>query len=115
MAESGDRPGKPTSLHQLTVPQTLFFHEMAKQWEIHHEHDCQDTGQCTGCMGFCHFLRYVIYVKTEKVRYLHFFSVCDVRHRGGHSNGPYADSLPLSSHFQGGGGGLGRRGVWGPA
>ena len=27
--------------------------------------------------------------------------------RGGHSNGPYADSLPLSSHFQGGGGGEG--------
>ena len=25
--------------------------------------------------------------------------------RGGHSNGPYADSLPLSDHFQGGGGG----------
>ena len=24
---------------------------------------------------------------------------------GGRSNGPYADSLPLSSHFQGGGGG----------
>ena len=23
---------------------------------------------------------------------------------GGRSNGPYADSLPLSSHFQGGGG-----------
>ena len=26
---------------------------------------------------------------------------------GGRSNGPYADSLPLSSHFQGGGGGGG--------
>ena len=24
---------------------------------------------------------------------------------GGRSNGPYADSLPLSSHFEGGGGG----------
>ena len=30
--------------------------------------------------------------------------------RGGRSNRPYADFLPLSSHFQGGGGG---RGVWG--
>ena len=30
--------------------------------------------------------------------------------RGGRSNGPYADSLPLSSHFQGRGGGLGRGG-----
>ena len=35
---------------------------------------------------------------------------------GGHSNGPYADSFPISDHFQGGvgmgGGGLGV-GVWG--
>ena len=27
-----------------------------------------------------------------------------IRPRGGHSNGPYADSLPLSDHFQGSGG-----------
>ena len=27
--------------------------------------------------------------------------------RGGRSDGPYADSLPLSDHFQGGGGGGG--------
>ena len=36
--------------------------------------------------------------------------------RGGRSNGPYADSLPLSSQFQGGGGGGGGGsggGVWG--
>ena len=32
------------------------------------------------------------------------------RARGGHSNGPYADSLPLSDHFQGGGGGAGSGG-----
>ena len=31
--------------------------------------------------------------------------------RGGRCNGPYADSLPLSDHFQGGGGGGGW--VWG--
>ena len=29
---------------------------------------------------------------------------------GGRSNGPYADSLPLSDHFQGGGGGAGSGG-----
>ena len=32
--------------------------------------------------------------------------------RGGRSDGPYADSLPLSDHFQGGGGGGGGW-VWG--
>ena len=30
--------------------------------------------------------------------------------RGGRSDGPYADSLPLSDHFQGGGGGGGSGG-----
>ena len=37
---------------------------------------------------------------------------------GGGDNRPYADSLPLSCHFQGGregGAGLGGLGVWGPA
>ena len=31
--------------------------------------------------------------------------------RGGRSDGPYADSLPLSDHFQGGGGGGGGGGL----
>ena len=36
-------------------------------------------------------------------------------HGGGHSNGPYTDSHPLSSQFQGGGrrGGVGLGGIWG--
>ena len=32
---------------------------------------------------------------------------CQSCRGGGRSNGPYADSLPLSCHFQGGGGGQG--------
>ena len=40
--------------------------------------------------------------------------VCVCVSRGGRSNGPYADSLPLSDHFQGGGGlGLGGGGEGG--
>ena len=37
-----------------------------------------------------------------------YFPMLHFRHAGGggRSNGPYADSLPLSSQFQGGGGGL---------
>ena len=37
-----------------------------------------------------------------------------VRAHGGYSNGPYADSFPLSCHFQQGGGGLERSGVGPP-
>ena len=41
-------------------------------------------------------------------QYIHYNSAAYTHHHGGgRSNGPYADSLPLSDHFQGGGGGGG--------